>query len=484
MKAAGSLVRRPIGLRARLTLIYVAFFGLLLLGIGGLFRETLRQILQRDAEAILEEEFTAAKSYLRLEQERPKWVFDADDPDESRVVQNLQQVFLLTDSGNRVLQVSDDYAGLGLDSGALRKSVVTAKGPQDLLKRNRIGRLYLIRSGLHHGNMLLSVGRSLEANERIVAQFTRTYVTGVPLLILVVAGLGWFMAGRALTPLNEVSEVARRVTGSNLSLRLNRRGANDELDLLIDAFNAMVDRLESSFTQVRQFSVDASHELRTPLTAVRGQLEVALFTAKTTEQYRESIMTAMEDVDQLSQVVKALLHLSQAESGQVTLARQPVDLGQLVGKVIEQFQLPAEAGGISLECQTGPGWVIGDRIQLQRMISNLLSNALKFTAPGGLVKVEVAAVNGEVKLVVADTGCGIASEHVPHIFDRFYRVPEAGRAPERGLGLGLSFVDWIARTHDARVEVDSRVKEGTRFTVIFREEAAAAEPIAARSPVS
>ena len=482
MKAA-SIVRRPIGLRARLTITYIALFGLLLLGIGWLFRETLRQILQRDAEAILEEEFAAAKSYLRLEQGQPKWVFDADDPDESRVVQNLQQVLLFADAGNRVLQVSDDYGGLDINPGDLRSAVMKSKSPQDLLKRNGNGTLYLIRSGLHHGNMLLSVGRSLEANERVVAQFTKTYVTGVPLLILAVMGLGWFMAGRALTPLNTVSQAARSVSGSNLSLRLNRRGANDELDLLIDAFNAMVDRLESSFTQIRQFSVDASHELRTPLTSVRGQLEVALFTAKTPEQYRESIMTAIEDVDQLSQVVKALLHLSQAESGQVTLARAPVDLGQLVEKVIEQFQLPAEAESIRLECRTDPGVVIGDRTQLQRMISNLLSNALKFTPAGGSVKVEVAASEDTVKLVVADTGCGIAPEHMPHIFERFYRVPDAGRVPERGLGLGLSFVDWIARSHHARVEVDSRVKEGTRFTVTFR--AAAAEDAAtARGPVS
>ena len=481
-REAASSLRRPIGLRARLTVTYIALFALLLLGIGWLFRRTLSGILQRDAEAILEEEFAAAKSYLRFEQGRHKWVYDPADRDESRVVQNLQQVILLTDAGHRVLQISEDYRGLDIDPGVLWNSVAS-KNPQDQLKRNRNGTLYLIRSGLHHGNLLLSVGRSLEANERIVTQFTRNYVGGVPLLILAVVGMGWFMAGRALGPLNTVSQAARSVTGSNLSLRLDRRGANDELDLLIDAFNAMVDRLESSFRQIRQFSVDASHELRTPLTAVRGQLEVALFTAKTPEQYRESITTAIEDVDQLSQVVKALLHLSQAESGQVTLARVPVELGQLVEKVIEQFQLPAEAEGIRLECRVDPGVVIGDRTQLQRMISNLLSNALKFTPTGGSVQVQVVAGEGSVKLVVADTGCGIAPEDMPHIFERFYRVPDAGRAPERGLGLGLSFVDWIARSHRANVEVESRVKEGTRFVVTFRAEAPE-DAATARGPVS
>jgi signal transduction histidine kinase len=178
-------------------------------------------------------------------------------------------------------------------------------------------------------------------------------------------------------------------------------------------------------------------------------------------------MTVMEDLDHLSDVVKALLHLSQAESGQLVLAREPVALGSLVEKVIEQFQLPADAEQIQLDCRTQRGLVTGDRVQLQRLISNLISNALKFTPSGGRVSVEVTARGEFVDLIVADTGCGISQEHLPHIYERFYRVPDSGRPGERGLGLGLSFVNWIAKEHNARILVDSRVGEGTTFTIRF-----------------
>ena len=473
-------MKRPLGLRQRLTILYVSFFAVLLMARGWQFRDTLTGILHRDAEAILEDEFAAAKRFVKVENGRMEWTFDRSDPDELRVGQNVQRVFLLADSDNRVLQISDEYKDLGVDIAGLRRAVIDGGQPESRSVRDKQGTLHRIRSGLHQGNLLLSVGRPLDTDERVIGEFTRTYYYGLPLSILTVAALGWFMAGRALSPLNAVSQAARTITGSNLSVRLTRRGAGDELDHLIDAFNAMVDRLESSFTQIRQFSANASHELRTPLTAVRGQLEVALLTANTPEQYREAIMTAIEDVDQLSDVVKALLHLSQAESGQLKLARDPVDLAALVEKVVEQFQLPFDDQGIRLVSRLQPGRVTGDRVQLQRLISNLVSNALKFTPAGGSVAVEVAGAGGMLDLVVADTGCGIAPEHLPHIFERFYRAPESGRSGERGLGLGLSFVNWIAKEHQASILVDSRPGQGTRFTIRFPVAQPAAET---REPV-
>lgn len=480
-------MKRPLGLRQRLTILYVSFFAILLLARGWMFRETLSDILHRDAEAILEDEFAAAKRFVQVEQGRVRWTYDDEDPDETRVAQNLQRVFLLAND-DQVLQMSDDFRKLDLDMTAFRRGILNAKTPETQALRSKDGTLYLVRSGVHHGNLIMSVGRPLKSDERVIDEFTRSYYYGLPLAILTVAALGWMMAGRALGPLNAVSQAARTISGSNFSVHLERRGANDELDQLIDAFNSMIDRLAVSFTQMRQFSANASHELRTPLTAIRGQLEVALFTAQTPEHYREAIMTAIEDVDHLSDVVRALLHLSQAESGQIALAREPVDLGALVEKVIEQFQLPAEAQGVILQCRVQRGFVTGDRVQLQRLISNLLSNALKFTPSGGSVKVEVSAPGDGVELIVADTGCGIGPEHLPHIFERFYRVPDSGRQGERGLGLGLSFVNWIAKEHQAKITVDSRPGEGTRFIVRFPsipQNVPAPEPVAAReAPVN
>jgi signal transduction histidine kinase len=247
-------------------------------------------------------------------------------------------------------------------------------------------------------------------------------------------------------------------------MQIPSRGAGDELDRLIESFNRMMERLSCSFAQIRQFSTDVSHELRTPLTIIRGQLEVALFTAKTTEQYRDAMINALEDVERLSNIIRALLMLSQAESGQLVLKRTSVDLAEAVRDLVEEFQIPAEANGVELVAQLPERCpIMADRIQIDRLLSNLVSNAVKYTPSGGKVRVKLTGPGEEVELVVADNGVGIAPEHLPHIFDRFYRVPSAD--PEKGLGLGLSFVVWIVRAHGGSIDVDSELGKGTTFTV-------------------
>jgi heavy metal sensor kinase len=265
-----------------------------------------------------------------------------------------------------------------------------------------------------------------------------------------------------------VAQAAQRISGSNLSMRIPTRDAGDELDTLILTFNRMIERLEASFQQMRQFSADVSHELRTPITAIRGQLEVALFTAQTTDQYREAMFNALTDIDRLSQIVRALLLLSQAETGQIVLQKSRVNLREVVDDLVEQFQIPAEAAGVRLTAELPPACSADvDRVQIERMITNLLSNALKFTGEGGAVKMSLQTQPLFVELVVEDNGCGIPTEHLPHIFDRFYRVPGQGTAPspEQGLGLGLSFVAWIVKAHNGKIEVESTPGKGTRFII-------------------
>jgi signal transduction histidine kinase len=166
---------------------------------------------------------------------------------------------------------------------------------------------------------------------------------------------------------------AQRITHSNLDVQIPARNTGDELDRLIEAFNHMMTRLNHSFEQIRQFSTDVSHELRTPLTVVRGQLEVALFTAQTVEQYREAMADALEGVERLSNIVRALLMLSQAESGQLVLQKNQLDLAGLVRDLVDQHQIPAEAEG--RPAQRGPARALhlnADRIQIERLVSNLV----------------------------------------------------------------------------------------------------------------
>jgi len=424
------------------------------------------------SEDILAEEWGAVKGYLRIEKYGPDWFYDPYDPEESFIANRLQHVYMLATASGKVLEISDTYRSLGADSPSEMKRILTTPDPDNrgviLQRKDPHGVLYMIRAGRlydKNGNVyFLAIGRSLAEEDQILHKFTLQYFIALPIMIGISSLFGWFMAGRAITPVNSVAQTAQRITGSNLDVRIPLRGVDDELDHLIETFNRMMDRLKASFDQIRQFSTDVSHELRTPLTVVRGQLEVALFTAQTPEQYREAMVSALEDVDRLAQIVRALLLLSQSETGQLTLQKTQFDLSKLARDLVEEFQIPAEEKAVKVTADLeGACPVIADRIQMERLITNLLSNAIKYTPRGGSAHVRSRCDASSVTLIVEDTGVGIPKEHVPHIFDRFYKVPSSD--PEKGLGLGLSFVAWIARAHGGTVEVDTEPGRGTRFTV-------------------
>ena len=469
-------------LRFRLTVGYALFICVMLIGVGAIYRQTLVTSLDAQTRDGLEQEWAAAKGYLRIENDRPIWFYDHNDPDESFIVERLRRVYMLADAQGNVMEYSVIYKSIGFESPAEIAGVIRSSKPVWTVRKDPHGIPFLIHSGAvydekHEKEYFFAIGRSLADQGHILEQFTWTYISVIPLVILTGCLLGWYLAARALTPVLEVAQAAQRISGSNLSLRIPSRGAHDELDYLIETFNRMIARLENSFNQIRQFSTDVSHELRTPITAIRGQLEVALFTATTTDQYREAMLNALQDIERLSQIVRALLLLSQAESGQLALQKTRLDLCELVADVVDQFQIPYEEARIQLSAQLPREcWADVDRIQIEPMVSNLLSNAMKFTPPGGEVRVSLPNVADGVELVIQDTGCGIATDHLPHIFDRFYRVPgRDASGPERGLGLGLSFVAWIAKAHEGTVRVESTPGKGTRF-VVFLPVSAPAEP--------
>ena len=193
---------------------------------------------------------------------------------------------------------------IGADTPAQIAAVIRSSQPGWKERKDAQGVPFLIHSGAiydedHEKQYFLAIGRSLAESRHILDQFTWAYIALIPLIILSGCLLGWFLAARALTPVLEVAQAAQRISGLNLSLRIPSRGAHDELDYLIETFNRMIDRLENSFNQIRQFSTDVSHELRTPITAIRGQLEVALFTATTADQYREAMLNSLQDVERL-----------------------------------------------------------------------------------------------------------------------------------------------------------------------------------------
>jgi len=469
------------GLRFTLTAVYTVVFTLLLVGVTLFFRQTLANSLEEQAHDDLEQNWAVVKAYLRIVNDpgqtnyHPVWHVDNEDTDEKSAVASVQKVFLIADSAGHLMEASSNYESLGMDKPAEIRSVLQATGAVWSNKTDSDGVPYLIRASYVTGEddtsrkFYVAIGTSLADNGKLLSRFTWRGVALVPLVILTGCIMGWIFAGRALTPVLEVARTAERISGSNLSLRIPVRGAGDEIDRLIETFNQMIERIEINFNQVRQFSTDVSHELRTPITVVRGQLEVALFTAQTVEQYRDAIVDSLSDIERLSQIVRALLLLSQAETGQVILQKQQLDLVDVAEGVVDQFQIPAEGADVTLQFIKHVAHCTGefDRVQIERMLSNLLSNAVKFTPAGGEVRVSIDRQDDMAEIRVEDTGEGIPAEHLPHIFDRFYRVRGAGEqvSPEKGLGLGLSFVSWIVRAHGGTVDVQSEPGKGTTFIV-------------------
>ena len=479
------------GLRFRLTFSHAVFFALLLAAIGWGFRENVRLATEAEVHAALEEAWDGAKAFLKVSAGVPSWEVYADDPEKQAAQLRLRTMHLLMDEQGKILSISGPYTSLPAPTAEEMQRVLASEEPETFELTGSSGIPYLIRAGRITGvtygrPYYFAIGRSLESSVTTVAAFTRNYFLALPLLVALTSLLGWWVAGGVLKPLTEVAYAADKITGSSLSLNIPLRGADDELDHMIRNFNRMTVRLHKSFDQIRRFSTDASHELRTPLTAIRGQLEVALLTAKTTAQYQEATLKALEDVERLSRLVNSLLQLAQAEAGQLVLERVRLDLAEVVSNVVEQFQPLAEERNLEVSFNAAPGLaVMADRVEIERLAGNLLSNALKYTPAGGSVRIAVRSgpTEEQVCLQVEDTGVGIAAEDLPHIFDRFYRVHGIHSQADHGLGLGLSFVALIAKAYGGHAEVTSTIGRGTSFQV-YLPAAGPAAPVPHADPVT
>jgi heavy metal sensor kinase len=310
----------------------------------------------------------------------------------------------------------------------------------------------------------IDLGLSLAETEGTLAQFDARVAAGsLVFLGLAIAG-GLFLSRQALRPVAQSIRTAQRLNPQNLSARLPRTGAEDELDQLAGTINELLDRLAAYHAQVIRFTADASHELRSPLGAMRAAVEVALQQPRSMDEYRDTLASLGEQCDRLTTLVNGLLLLARADVGEVEVKQEPVDLALLVAEVAEMYQPLAEERGLSLAwSQLTPVLMRGDSQRLRQLVVNLLDNAIKFTERGGRVTLRVEKTGDRAIVVVTDTGMGIPAEALVHVFDRFYQSDPARSSG--GAGLGLSICRWVAEAHGGSIRARSDPGQGSTFTV-------------------
>lgn len=289
-----------------------------------------------------------------------------------------------------------------------------------------------------------------------------------PLSLLLAGAGGWYLAGRALGPIDTVTRAARRISAEGLGQRLDTEGLpDDEVGRLARTFDEMIARLDDSFRRQRQFTADASHELRTPLTALKGQTEVALQRDRTPDEYREVLRAVNAEADRMIRLVGGLMTLARADAAQIPVSKEPVSLRGVIRVATEQVRAAATEKGIDLRLLDGDDVVVsGDEDLVLQLVLNLLDNAVKYTHGGGKIEVSCRLDAGWAELLVADDGPGIPQEHLGHIFDRFYRA-DAARSGEAGAGLGLAICRWIAEAHGGTIAAESTPGQGSRFVARF-----------------
>ena len=309
---------------------------------------------------------------------------------------------------------------------------------------------------------VVQVARTMEDVQDTLQRLLGALLISIPLLVCGAAVGGYVLAARALTPIDTITRTARRISAGDLHARLNLPSTDDEVGRLAATFDTMLDRLDASFKRERQFTADASHELRTPLAAMQAILGVIREQRRTPEDYEHALDDLAEETNRLRALADDLLHLARGEMYQ-TVVRETVDLTMLLQDVTDSLAPLAEAKGLSISCDAPHQLLVrGDSDGLIRLFVNLLDNAIKYTECGGIT-VRTLIGNDSSDVIIADTGIGIATDQLPRIFDRFYRV-ETSRTTH-GAGLGLAIAQDIAHAHGSTITVQSMSGIGTTFRI-------------------
>lgn len=308
-----------------------------------------------------------------------------------------------------------------------------------------------------HPAMLYRIAIATEVihHDHFMAAFRETLWAFVSLATLVMGFLGWFVVQRGLQPLHAIKHQAAEITANRLHTRLPLESIPRELADLAESLNGMLSRLEDSFQKLSDFSSDLAHELRTPVSNLLTQTQVTLSKARSAEEYREVLASNAEEFERLSRTMSDMLFLAKAENTDAVPHQETIDLAEEIGNLMDYYSVLADEKSVSFSL-TGQGEMRGDRLMMRRAVSNLLSNALRHTPEHGSVQVQISdVVEGHRLIAVENTGKDIPDEHLPRLFDRFYRVDSSRQRTTENSGLGLAITKSIVMAHGGEVRVRS-----------------------------
>jgi two-component system heavy metal sensor histidine kinase CusS len=446
-----------------LTVLYIASTGTLLLLAGGYLYWALSANLQERDRKLLSSKLQVVGSMLAQKPFNP----DALQSEvEHEAAESTMRYFL---------RVLDPTGRVQFETPGMNSNLPPARFPQprDVGDSNSAvfvrapGFLLAIEQPPEAGGHLIQAALDTEADVELLSDYRLKLLGVVGLGLAFAAVTGGCAAWAGLRPVSRMAGVARRVSGSHMKERIGVANWPAELIDLAQAMNAMLDRLEDSFSRLNQFSGDLAHELRTPISNLRGEAEVALKRCRSIEEYQEVLGSSLEECDRLARMIDGLLFVARADDPRSAIRKALFDVMPEMEAVREFYDALAVEQGITVRCDGGMV-IHGDAMLFRRAVGNLLANALRHTPRGGEVVVRARATEaGEPEIEVRDSGTGIPEEHLPNLFDRFYRVDSARSGSRGGTGLGLAIVRSIMRLHGGSADIKSTVGKGTTVTLRF-----------------
>lgn len=460
------MIRGPKTLGFRLTLWYASAF-LVCLGVTfmGLYL-SLSSILNSRMDEDLREDIEEFQELYRdhgIEEVISEIEREVNENNES-------EIFLrVYDAKRNVLYHSDMSDWEGLDSATSLPSLdsLSTSGPWlqtiDLPEQDYPTRVI---SGLISSTVTLQIGEILKEKEEILevllTVFSGMLLFGIPLA----SGVGWMIARKAVSGIEEVSRAAKAIEQGDLDHRVSVNAKGDEIQTLADTFNAMASRIKHIINEMREMTDNIAHDLRSPLARIRAMSETVLTEGNVKADSNKMAADTLRECDRLIHLINTTLDMAEFDAGVTNVHKEPIHLDRLIADLVELFEPLAEAKHVTLNVTLAKnGQMIGDKHNLQRMIANLLDNALKYTPQGGHVSITLEQTSHEFRLAVADTGLGIPLPDQPRVFDRFFRCDHS--RSQEGCGLGLSFARSVARAHGGDITLMSEAAKGSVFTSIL-----------------